>query len=144
MENFTGQCACGAVKIQFDLPKADGIPKQALCHCIFCKRVTGACFTRSIVVPQSSISFPAAVPQLYVHSPSLKWHFCSACGGQLFSENAVLAGKAIVRVGTLDRQEEFEEVQLQLFCKRTNGWVKGALEAENGRFDEFAQPEVVA
>ena len=27
METFNGQCACGATKIQFELPKADGIPK---------------------------------------------------------------------------------------------------------------------
>ncbi|OCK97130.1 uncharacterized protein K441DRAFT_656512 [Cenococcum geophilum 1.58] len=146
METFNGQCACGATKIQFQLPKADDIPKQAFCHCLFCKRSTGACFTRNIVVPRSSITFPSETPKVYYHQlskpigdgvPGLKWHFCSTCGVQLFSESAVLPGQAVVRVGVLDRQDEFREVRMQLFCKRANEWVKDAFESEQGKFDEF-------
>jgi hypothetical protein len=69
--------------------------------------------------------------------PGLKWHFCSTCGVQLFSESAVLPGQAVVRVGILDRQDEFREVQIQSFCKWANEWVKDAFESEQGKFDEF-------
>ncbi|OCL04522.1 hypothetical protein AOQ84DRAFT_324302 [Glonium stellatum] len=146
MEIFNGQCTCGSTKIQFGLPKADEIPNQIICHCLFCKRITGACFTRSIFVPRASITFPAETPKIYYHQPTtstsgaapgLKWHFCSTCGNQLFSENPLAAGQAIVRVGILDRQDEFTKIQMQLFCKRANEWVKDIFENGAGKFDEM-------
>lgn len=55
----------------------------------------------------------------------------------MYAESVYMAGKAIVRAGTLDRQGEVEDVIMQIWCSNRNEWVEKMWGNEVGKFDGF-------
>lgn len=104
--------------------------------------MSGGCFTRSIFIPLSTLTFKTGTPKKFTQPESgsgngSAFHFCSDCGVHIYGENEVLPGTAAVRVGTLDRQAEFQDVALQVQCANESTWLKAALEKKEGKFAEF-------
>jgi hypothetical protein len=52
---FKGSCPCEALTYSFTYPASE-MPKQAICHCNLCKRISGASFTRSTVIPMAGLT----------------------------------------------------------------------------------------
>lgn len=101
--------------------------------------MSGSCFSRSVLVPLPTIIFTSGEPKKFTRKRGNGggWWFCSECGGQIYGEHESIQGLAAVRVGTLDRQNEFTEVGMHLNCENESVWLKKALEQQEGRFQTF-------
>lgn len=102
--------------------------------------MTGACFSRSIFVPLPSITIISGEPKKFTQlkdAPRGTFYFCAECSTQLYAVHDALPGNGIVRVGNLDRQAEFTEVEMQVNCENESAWLKDALQQEEGKFPGF-------
>ncbi|OCK73642.1 hypothetical protein K432DRAFT_340021 [Lepidopterella palustris CBS 459.81] len=137
---FAGRCVCGSIKYEFKPLEGADLPQQSLCHCNYCKRMTGACFTRNIHVPLPSITIISGEPKKFTQlkdAPRATFYFCAECGTQLYAVHDASPGYGVVRVGSLDRQAEFTNVGMQLNCENESAWLRDALQQEEGRFPGF-------
>ncbi len=83
---ITGGCHCGAVRYQ-----ADGDAKtHALCHCVDCRRHSGAPMVGWTMYSQSAVKVTKGTPKVYKSSQDGRRHFCPDCGTGLFYVNEVI------------------------------------------------------
>ena len=74
-----GGCMCGAVRYE-----ADGDPFHAtLCHCIDCRRASGAPALAWFSVRRAVLRWTRGTPVLHASSPGVQRQFCGRCGTQL-------------------------------------------------------------
>ena len=93
MEQFTGGCLCGQVRIV-----ASGRPyRVGLCHCLDCRKHHGALFHASAVFPQDAVT---------IHGETSDYagrFFCPQCGSSVFSRTA---DEIEVNLGSLDAPDQ--------------------------------------
>ncbi|WP_312240607.1 GFA family protein [Pantoea sp.] len=89
MQQFTGGCLCGDVRIE-----ATGLPwRVGLCHCLDCRKHHGALFHASAIFPQQAVT---------LHGETRSYagrHFCPRCGSSVFSRTG---DEIEVNLGSLD------------------------------------------
>lgn len=109
MENHTGGCLCGAVRIV-----ATGRPDRVgLCHCLDCRKHHGALFHASAVFPQDAVTVTGET-RAYEGR-----HFCPRCGSSVFS----CSGAEIeVHLGTFDAPDRFTPTY-ELWTIRREHWL---------------------
>ncbi len=94
MEQVTGGCPCGAVRIA-----ATGEPRRvALCHCLDCRKHHGAVFYAAAIFQEDAVR---------VTGETRHWkqrHFCPTCGGSVFAR---WDDEIEVHLGTLDEPSRF-------------------------------------
>ena len=74
-----GGCMCGAVRCE-----ADGEPFHAtLCHCIDCRRASGAPALGWFSVRRDALHWTHGTPARYASSPGVERVFCGQCGTPL-------------------------------------------------------------
>ncbi len=79
-ESYSGACHCGAVRIE-----ARGAPARVgLCHCIDCRKDTGAPFAAFASFPKASVTVTGAGDRVFRSSPHMRRHFCASCGSSLY------------------------------------------------------------
>jgi hypothetical protein len=111
-----GGCMCGAVRFQ-----ADGEPlRVGLCHCLTCRRETGAPFGAFVIFPRDRFRVTAGKTSSYASSAELSRHFCPACGSPVFSEEP---DEISVYLGALDHAEAHLPTY-ELFAIRRLPWVQ--------------------
>lgn len=89
MEQFTGGCLCGDVRIT-----ATGRPyRVGICHCLDCRKHHGALFQAFAIFPQDSVAIEGE-PHHYQGR-----FFCAACGSSVFARSA---DEIEINLGTLD------------------------------------------
>ncbi|EAW08956.1 GFA family protein [Aspergillus clavatus NRRL 1] len=101
----TGGCFCGKIRVQYS-----GQPiKTALCHCVDCRKLTGALYTCSFVVKTVDLKISGSPKEIAKTSDSgnyIKNYFCSDCGTPLYGRkihsSGVLDQVTIVRAGIFD------------------------------------------
>ena len=94
MQQVTGQCLCGAVKIT-----ANGKPDRVgLCHCLDCRKHHGALFYAAAIFPQDAVSI---VGQTQAYQGR---HFCPRCGSSVFARSG---DEIEVHLGILDAPDLF-------------------------------------
>ncbi|WP_343560377.1 GFA family protein [Kiloniella sp. b19] len=95
MDNYTGGCACGAVRIE-----AAGQPfRVGICHCLDCRKHHGALFYAAAVFPQK-------VVQVEGETRDYKGrHFCPLCGSSVFARSE---DEIEVHLGTLDEPNQLK------------------------------------
>ena len=97
MEQVTGQCLCGAVKIT-----ANGKPDRVgLCHCLDCRKHHGALFYAAAIFAQDAVSI-AWQTQAYQGR-----HFCPRCGSSVFARSG---DEIEVHLGILDTPDLFTPI----------------------------------
>jgi hypothetical protein len=99
--------------------------------------MTGACFSRTILVPFPSITIVSGEPKKFTQpkdAPRGTFYFCVECGTQLYAVHDALPGLGAIRVGSLDREAEFTDVGMQVNCEHESTWLKDALQREEGKF----------
>ncbi len=75
----TGGCMCGAVRYE-----VNGDPFSVLhCHCLSCRRHTGAPVVTLAGFKQDQIRFTTGDPRIYKSSPGVRRAFCGQCGTPL-------------------------------------------------------------
>ncbi|HKU44178.1 MAG TPA: GFA family protein [Polyangiales bacterium] len=97
---LTGSCLCGGVRYEAEGP-ATAI---ARCHCVQCRKASGAEFATNASVPAESFRVVAGAELIgaFEWKPGQARHFCRGCGSPLFKRNVAAPEVVRVRLGTLD------------------------------------------
>jgi len=89
MDQFTGGCLCGNVRIA-----ASGRPyRVGLCHCLDCRKHHGALFFAAAIFPRDAVTIEGETGEFTGR------HFCPRCGSSVFAAHA---DEIEVHLGTLD------------------------------------------
>lgn len=94
MEEITGGCLCGAVRITTTGPPS----RIGICHCHDCRRHHGALFYAAAIFPSAAVSVSGETRAFRER------HFCPTCGSSVF---ALTASEVEVHLGTLDAPDVF-------------------------------------
>jgi hypothetical protein len=123
-EVYHGGCHCGAVRYQ-----VTGKPKDvALCHCIDCRRSSGAPVMAWAGFSEECLSLTKGHPKIINSSGATYRSFCPDCGTGLFYRNAeILPGVVEVQLSTLDDPNALEPT-VQLQTAEQLRWMKHAHE----------------
>jgi len=120
---YTGQCACGACKFEFDTDPAF----VANCHCKDCKRASGGEMATFFGIPAADFVLVSGQPKPFHYiaesGKSLDRNFCPSCGARLFTSNLeTFPGLVFVMLGSLDKPELIAP-KLEMFTKRRLHWM---------------------
>jgi hypothetical protein len=123
-KKYTGQCACGSVKFEFD-KDPDFV---ANCHCLDCKKASGGEMATFFAVPQEDFTLTSGSPKAHHYTAEsgkgLDRNFCPECGARLFTSNLEsFPGLVFIMSGSLD-QPELIAPKLEMFTKRRHKWAK--------------------
>jgi hypothetical protein len=123
-KKYTAQCACGAVKFEFDTDPSF----IALCHCLDCKKATGGEAATFFGVPEDDFTLTSGSPEAFRYTAesgkSLDRNFCPACGARVFTSNLEsFPGTNFVTLGSLDDPGRIAPM-LEMFTKRRLQWAK--------------------
>ena len=109
MEQFTGGCLCGKVRVV-----ASGRPyRVGLCHCLDCRKHHGAVFHASAIFPQEAVTTDGET-RAYEGR-----HFCPTCGSSVFSRSA---DEIEVNLGSLDAPNQLVPTY-ELWTVRRETWL---------------------
>ena len=113
------QCFCGAITYQ-----VSGEPDfVALCHCIDCRRASGAPMVAWAMFPEAALTLTKGTPKTINSSGTAMRSFCADCGSGLFYRNeAVLPGIVDVQTATLDNPEALPPA-LHMQTAERIGWM---------------------
>lgn len=116
---LSGQCFCGAITYQ-----VSGEPDLvALCHCIDCRRASGAPMVAWAMFPEAALTLTKGTPKTINSSGTAMRSFCADCGSGLFYRNeAVLPGIVDVQTATLDNPEALPPA-LHMQTAERIGWM---------------------
>ncbi len=93
MQQFTGACLCGEVRI-----KASGLPyRVGICHCLDCRKHHGALFYAAAVFPQEAVTVEGEPRD---HAGRF---FCPRCGSSVIARSA---DEVEVHLGALDEPSQ--------------------------------------
>ncbi len=95
-----GSCLCGGIRYEID---ADLGPVTN-CHCIQCRKASGASFATNASVPAGSFRFVVGGDLLreWESSPGIRRCFCGRCGSQILKRKDASPESIRLRLGTLD------------------------------------------
>ncbi|MEP7314884.1 MAG: GFA family protein [Pseudomonadota bacterium] len=89
MNQFTGGCLCGDVRIV-----ATGLPyRVGICHCLDCRKHHGALFYAAAIFPRDAVKIDGETRDYAGR------HFCPRCGSSVFARSA---DEVEVYLGSLD------------------------------------------
>jgi hypothetical protein len=80
MENHSGSCLCGAVRVRTSGPLSDVIA----CHCSQCRKQTGLYYAATNVATADLTVEGGDNVSWYQASPTARRGFCRTCGSALF------------------------------------------------------------
>ena len=130
---WTGGCLCGAVRF-----RAQGEPMDvASCHCINCRKMSGAAFATFVVFPPEKFAWIQGELGTYAATPDLVRAFCRDCGSPVSSWRESERKKwIIVWAGALDQADQLKP-RHHIFAKDELPW----LHMEDGlpRYDLFPE-----
>jgi hypothetical protein len=99
---ITGRCYCGATRLS-----ATTRPLVvAYCHCLDCRRVTGAPVTAWAAFDESVVRFVPDQGRVASPNPGVRRWFCGACGSSLACRYDYLPGQVYVPIGIIDQAAE--------------------------------------
>lgn len=96
-----GGCFCGRLRYRIS-----GEPQSSdICHCVSCRRATGAQSVAWLTVSIEDFSFVSGEHMEYRSSPEVVRTFCGKCGTSLTYQHE--GDKVDVTTASLDRPEDF-------------------------------------
>jgi hypothetical protein len=109
MDPVTGGCLCGAVKLV-----TTGRPyRVGLCHCLDCRKLSGAPFSGTAIFPQEAVTVEGETREFAGR------HFCPRCGSTLFGRGG---DEIEVSLGAFDAPDSFEPTY-ELWTVRRESWL---------------------
>ena len=97
----TGRCYCGATTL-----RATRAPNAvAYCHCVDCRRVTGAPVAAFAQFADDALAFSPDEGREVRVTPGVVRTFCAACGSPLTGRYDYLPGRVYVPLGLLDQAD---------------------------------------
>jgi hypothetical protein len=98
-----GGCLCGRVRY-----RVAGAPRAgAICHCVSCRKASGAQSVAWLTFPSSNLSFVSGEPAKYRSSAEVSRTFCGGCGTTLTYQHDGDPDLIDVTATSLDAPEEF-------------------------------------
>jgi hypothetical protein len=108
-ECFTGGCLCGALRVA-----AVGRPyRVGLCHCLDCRKHTGALFHASAIFPQEAVTIEGEASDYGARC------FCPRCGSSVFGRSG---DEVEVSLGALDSPDRLVPTY-ELWTTRREAWL---------------------
>lgn len=109
MDQFTGGCLCGDVRIV-----ASGRPRRVgLCHCLDCRKHHGALFYAAAIFPADAVTITGE-PGDYAGRG-----FCRRCGSSVFARTA---DEIEVHLGALDAPDQLTPTY-ECWTVRRESWL---------------------
>jgi hypothetical protein len=123
-KKYSGGCACGAVRFEFDTDPGF----VADCYCLDCQRASGGVMATFFGIPENDFTVLSGKPKSFSYiadsGKGLDRNFCPDCGSRLFTNNAgAFPGTVFVMLGSLDNAETIKPM-LEMFAKRRHAWLK--------------------
>jgi len=123
-KKYTAQCACGAVKFEFNTDPTF----IADCNCLDCRKASGGAMATWFAVPEDDFTLISGKPKSFHYiadsGNGLDRNFCPDCGARLFSSNLQgFPGMVFVTIGSLDNPGGIGP-KLEMFTKRRLKWMK--------------------
>lgn len=116
---ITGGCHCGAIRYRL----TESPINHTLCHCIDCRRASGAPMVGWAMFNASALLMEKGLPQIYASSEHARRHFCAACGTGLFYTNEKLVpGLVDVQSATFDEPDKVP-AQMQIQTADRIAWM---------------------
>ena len=129
----SGGCHCGAIRYQMP----EDVAHHALCHCIDCRKASGAPAVAWALAPTDQIAITGS-PSAYASSEHGRRYFCGSCGTSLFYTNDVIfPGMTDVQSATLDEPDALP-LQAQIQTAERIGWMATAHDLPS--FDRYPGP----
>ncbi|HEY0792773.1 MAG TPA: GFA family protein [Chthoniobacterales bacterium] len=97
---ITGGCHCGAVRYEAAEPPST----VSHCHCVDCRRSSGAPFVTWATFPRNAVHFRGNEPRQFLREGRLRG-FCAQCGTSVTFLVGADAGAIDVTVGSFDEPE---------------------------------------
>jgi hypothetical protein len=109
MDNFTGGCLCGDIRMTLV-----GRPyRVCICHCLDCRKHHGAVFHASAIFPEDAVLIEGEPREYYGR------FFCPRCGSSVFSRSA---DEIEIHLGSLDAPNQFQP-DYELWTIRRELWL---------------------
>ncbi len=109
MDQFTGGCLCGSVRL-----KASGRPyRVGICHCLECRKHSGALFHASAIFPEEAVVIEGETGDYNGR------YFCPRCGSSVFGRSG---DEIEVNLGTLDAPNQLTPTY-ELWTIRREAWL---------------------
>jgi len=123
-KRHTGQCACGAIKFEFDTDPTF----IADCYCKDCQKASGGLMATFFGVPADDFTLLSGKPKAFHYTAQsgkgLNRNFCADCGARVFTTNLdSFPGTVFVMIGSLDNPQDIKPI-LEMFTKRRLPWAK--------------------
>jgi len=129
-----GGCCCGAVRYRID-----GVPRRvAHCHCLHCRRTSGAPFLTWAEVSSAQFTYLRGRPGRYESRPQVTREFCADCGTQLTYRHDDEPGTIDVTACSLDGPDGLVPED-HVWSHRLLPWIRmddGLPRHERGRDDK--------
>lgn len=109
MDQFTGGCLCGDVRIV-----ASGQPRRVgICHCLDCRKHHGALFYAAAIFPQEAVTIQGETRDFEGR------HFCPRCGSSVLARTG---GEIELHLGALDLPDQLTPTY-ECWTARREGWL---------------------
>jgi hypothetical protein len=123
-KRHSGQCACGAVKFEFNADPTF----IADCYCKDCQKASGGAMATFFGIPQDDFKIISGEPKAFHYiaesGNGLDRNFCPECGARLFTTNLEgFPGTVFVTIGSLDSADGIQ-LTLEMFTKRRLKWTR--------------------
>lgn len=133
-EIVEGGCACGAVRY-----RVAGPPRRVThCHCLHCRRTSGAPFVTWAEFEAAAFEIVAGSPGRYESKPKVTREFCTACGTQLTYRHADEPRTLDITACSLDAPDDLRPED-HVWAQRMLPWLRledGLPRYRRGRFDD--------
>ncbi|MBD9680263.1 GFA family protein [Pseudomonas sp. PDM18] len=105
MDQITGGCLCGSVRVE-----VSGRPyRVGICHCLDCRKHHGALFHSSAIFPESAVRIEGDTQEYQGRC------FCPRCGSSVFGRSG---DEIEVSLGALDQPDRFQPTYELWTCRR--------------------------
>lgn len=109
MDQITGGCLCGAVRVV-----ATGRPDRVgVCHCLDCRKHHGALFYVAAIYPEDAVTITGEVSAYQGRC------FCPRCGSSVYARSD---GEVEIHLGALDEPGQFAPTY-ELWTDRREAWL---------------------
>jgi hypothetical protein len=115
-EILSGGCLCGAVRIALS-----GQPyRVGLCHCLDCRKKTGALFNAFAIYPADQVSITGETATQQIR-PGYPLYFCRTCASPVYQRQAG-SDEVEIFLGTLDEPNRLAPTY-ELWTVRRESWL---------------------
>lgn len=114
MEQYTGRCHCGRIKIESE----GSAERVSYCHCDCCRRSTGAPLSVYVAYPNHAVRYFGERPESFESSPGIHRSFCARCGTSIAYQDDRLPGMTYFHVGVFDTPQAFEPTLHGFFAEK--------------------------